>query len=132
MAHFYSAVDNADGLPTNWPDEIISERRDLYCSDFPQGNIDDQARWNSVQALRESLASVWLVTAVEKNGGAASFGYLSSKLHSDVYDDPAPYRTQIKDLLSNLLSLVVKLKPSDIYIDTPRYAQVVFLSENSQ
>ena len=92
-----------DTLPSKWPEEIVSEDRDLYCSDFPQGTQLDEHRWTSLPDFEASMAFQWLLKSTLENGGSASFGYLSQKLHNDVYDDPTPYRRAIKDLLANLL-----------------------------
>jgi hypothetical protein len=113
----------------NWPKELFCERRDLYCSDFPQRTVEDVDRWDSVTALRRSLAFQWLLDTTRENGGSASFGYLSQKLHKAVYDDPAPYRRTIKDLLANLLDLVERFEVDELKTTTPKRSTVVTVSE---
>lgn len=112
---------------TSWPESIFVEKRDLYCSDFPQNTIADDDRWSDVERLRVSPAYLWLINSVKENGGSASFGWLSKKLHSDVYDDPAPYRCNIKELLKNLFDLVVTFQPDEVVIGKPNVSSVVFL-----
>lgn len=111
----------------NWPEELFYEKRDLYCSDFPQGTIQDADRWDTIIKLRQSFAFHWLLETTRQNNGSASFGYLSSKLHNSVYDDPAPYRKTIKDLLANLLNLLEAYELDDIELSKPRWSTLVTL-----
>ncbi len=113
-----------------WPKEIFEEERDLYCSDFPQNSLDDSLRWESRSKLERSNAYKWLLSSVIESGGSVSFGALSKKMHSDVYDDPAPYRRDIKELLNNLLELVQALQPTELAVHTPNVSQVVFLRDS--
>ncbi len=111
-----------------WPEDIFIEKRSLYCSDFPQGEAMDAHRWSTVGQFESSAAYRWIKETLKENGGTASFGYLSSKLHDDVYDDPAPYRREIKDLLANLVELIQKFKNDEISITVPGHSQVLSLN----
>ena len=55
------------------------------------------------------------------------FGALTAALHNDLADDPAPYRQEIKGLLSNLLNWASELSPDQIHIDKPNHSQRVTL-----
>ena len=114
---------------TGWPDTIFVEERDLYCSDFPQNSTAVSLRWKDIEEFKLSPAYLWLIRSVEKNGGSASFGWLSKELHTDVYDDPAPYRRNIKELLQNLLDHILVLQPNGVFIEKPNVSSVVFLRE---
>lgn len=128
MSDFINEVSvNNSNEQLNWPDSILNEVRDLYCSDFPLGLSADKDRWGSSTKIESSIAYKWLLRAVTENGGSASFGYLSSDLHSAVFDDPAPYRREIKELLNNLLQFVEKYGCSDVLITKPNRSTVVFL-----
>lgn len=124
-------IDQIDTRDTNtllvWPEDVLCEVRDLYCSDFPQGAGTDKARWDDLAKVESSAAYKWLLEAVKENGGSASFGHLSSDLHSAVYDDPAPYRREIKDLLTNLLNVIEEHESTELIIKKPNYSSVVFL-----
>ena len=111
-----------------WPNDIFIEERSLYCSDFPQDGPLDKDRWNSRGQLEASFAYRWITEALKENGGEASFGYLSSRLHDDVYDDPTPYRREIKDLLVNLITLIQKFKSEEISITVPGHSQILRLN----
>ena len=45
------------------------------------------------------------------------------KLHNALVEDPKPYRREVKELLSNLLSWVEELEMEEIVIDRPNYSQ---------
>ena len=109
-----------------WPDEIISETRDLYCSDFPIDLNDDDVRWSNREHFLSSLSYNWLLNTVKKKG-EVYFGELSQSLHATIFDDPKPYRKEIKDLLANLLNLVEKYDNRNLEIDRPRHSQRVKL-----
>ena len=51
------------------------------------------------------------------------FGALTEKLHNALVEDPKPYRREVKELLSNLLSWVEELEMEEIVIDRPNYSQ---------
>lgn len=128
MLAFVAGLETSENtLPSKWPEGILSENRDLYCSDFPQGTPNDADRWMSLSDLKASMAFQWLLKSTRGNGGSASFGYLSQKLHNDVYDDPTPYRRAVKDLLANLLQLVETFRVQELQVTTPNRSQVVTL-----
>lgn len=80
------------------------------------------------ESFRWSNAYLWLLTTLQENEGCLYFGALSEKLHNAVISDPKPYRRDVKNMLSNLLSLIEKLQMEDIIIDRPNYSQRVRLS----
>lgn len=127
---------NFDGAPASeipllWPEEILSkESRNMYCADFPQSSFEKGCSSFSVKSYADLSSSVpyqWLVKAVKDNGGSINFGGLSARLHNDVYDDPVPYRREIKDLIANLLSYVDALDDQLLQITRPRHSQIVSL-----
>jgi len=69
----------------------------------------------------------WLVNSCRDAGGVVRYGELTQKLHSYLLDDPLPYRSSVKVLLSNLLSWVEHFKKDEIRISTPNHAQVIEL-----
>lgn len=115
---------NPDRLSITWPEDIVIEKRDIYCSDFPQEYPSNDIRWSSELNFKQTAAYVWLKKAIEDYGDA-SFGRLSSLLHDTVFDDPTPYRRDIKTLLSNLLSVVIEYDLSCLEVVRPRYSQIV-------
>lgn len=80
------------------------------------------------ESFRWSNAYLWLLATLQENEGCLYFGALSEKLHNAVISDPKPYRRDVKNMLSNLLSLIEKLEMKDIIIDRPNYSQRVRLS----
>lgn len=92
----------------------------------------DETFSGDIEKLKESFrwsnAYLWLLTTLQENEGCLYFGALSEKLHNAVISDPKPYRRDVKNMLSNLLSLIEKLEMEDIIIDRPNYSQRVRLS----
>lgn len=92
----------------------------------------DETFSGNIEKLKESFrwsnAYLWLLTTLQENEGCLYFGALSEKLHNAVISDPKPYRRDVKNMLSNLLSLIEKLDMEDIIVDRPNYSQRVRLS----
>jgi hypothetical protein len=72
--------------------------------------------------FRGTLAFQWLEQTVD---GEMYFGELSQSLHNALNDDPAPFRKDVKQLLSNLLNWVVEVGPPSFTIDRPNHSQRV-------
>ncbi len=53
------------------------------------------------------------------------FGELSSLIHNSLFDDPKPYRKNIKILQSNFLDYLYKLKIKEIKIERPKHSQKI-------
>lgn len=62
----------------------------------------------------------WLLELVEEE---VYFGELSAHLHNALLDDPAPYRKDVKILLSNLLSWVSVFGKNFFLVDRPNNSQ---------
>lgn len=65
----------------------------------------------------------WLLERLNDHNGELYFGKLSELLHDDLFDDPRPYRRDVKQLLSNLLGWISSLNLSNITIDQPNHSQ---------
>lgn len=115
-------------IPICWPMEIVIENRDLYCSDFPQNYPTGDFRWQTQKELKQTAAYKWLYRNIRENGDMR-FGFLSQDLHNKVFDDPAPYRREIKNLLANLLMIVSDLDKTDLEVVRPRHSQIVRLKD---
>lgn len=81
------------------------------------------------EALRWSNAYLWLLNILKENNGCLYYGTITEKLHNALVSDPKPYRKDVKQLLSNLLTLVEELHMDEIVIDKPNYSQRVRLKE---
>jgi len=110
------------------PSSIFNEERDLYCADFPTNSDDIDGEWGVYSSLSAKPAYLWLCDMVKAAGDSGcSFGFLSSELHTAVFDDPAPYRRTIKELLNNLLHFVEQCDSELLLVSRPRHSQVVTL-----
>lgn len=79
------------------------------------------------EVVRWSNAYLWLLETLKRNGGCMYFGSLSERLHNALVSDPKPYRRDVKQMLSNLLSLCDQLNMKEITIDRPNYSQRIRL-----
>ena len=71
----------------------------------------------------------WLLNLLESEGGEVYFGRVSSLLHDNLLDDPVPYRSEVKKLVSNIYSWIELLTPHRIslIVDTPNHSQRISL-----
>ena len=98
-------------------------RHDLSVLGIPENVIPGKSILK--QQFLESKGFRWLCGAVKSEGGEAYFGRLSVLLHDSLLDDPAPYRSSVKTLLSNLLNWANELNCAEIIVDQPNYSQRV-------
>lgn len=136
----------SENKPTKWPEYIFPEKFVLKVSDFPlvgPGEICREyvlqpeltfaeiANWCKTPgeieiALLQTKAYKWLMdTLLQEEQSQAWFGYLTSRLHNDLADDPAPYRRTVKELLANLLNFCECYLKSEIMLERPRQSQSV-------
>jgi hypothetical protein len=126
-----------------WPPDVLPiVERALFCNDFPQNlcgsEHPEMGAWSGIdqflvdgdgpqaaQTLQKTRAYGWLLSAVEREGGEARFGALSKNLHDALVDDPSPYRSTVKSLLSNLLTYIHETPGIDLGVERPRHSQVV-------
>lgn len=127
---------------TKWPDDILPTHNNIWVSDFPlsdpfsneSGNygpvfdellgIDDDI--TKLVAFKNTNAYKWLYRYL-LDDNECYFGKLTQQLHNDLMDDPEPYRRDVKQLLSNLLSFCEYFSISEIEIDRPNYSQRISL-----
>lgn len=69
----------------------------------------------------------WLFNILVENNGCIFFGELTQKLHDSIVEEPKPYRKDVKQMLSNLLCWIQKLKVDTIVIDRPNHSQRIRL-----
>ena len=68
----------------------------------------------------------WFIKQIKnKENRSFSFGELSALIHNSLFDDPKPYRKQIKILQSNFIKFLEVLKLENIKIERPNYSQVI-------
>lgn len=86
------------------------------------------------EELRALVGSSKLVRWLEglllkKVDRSVFFGELSAALHDALLDDPRPYRVEVKQLVSNLLSWIEAAALPQFKIDTPRHSQRIVLMD---
>jgi len=72
---------------------------------------------------------LWLKSILIENNNSASFGFLSNKLHDALLEDPKPYRSDVKKLLSNLFSWIkiIGEKQTKITYERPSHSEILTL-----
>lgn len=129
----------------NWPNEItelfIPDYSLLFAEDFPacphpaDASEEDLLFLNltadvSAETIRnafyKSKCFLWIHDLVHsQESHEMYFGAITAELHKVLLDDPKPYRKDVKQLLSNLLSWIVDLETEDLQVDRPNYSQRV-------
>ena len=78
--------------------------------------------------LKRTHLFIWLNLLIDSQDGEIYFGRLTSELHSALVEDPMPYRSEIKSLVSNIYSWVILLGPklTGLAVDQPNHSQRLF------
>lgn len=139
-------MENMEVTPTKWPEYIYPETGVLKVTDFPLVPPGESCReyieqpeltfavisnWSATphevrERIGRSKAYNWLkATLLEQESQQAWYGFLTAKLHDDLADDPAPYRREVKELLTNLLVYCSCYMASEISIERPKYSQLI-------
>ena len=71
----------------------------------------------------------WFHAALRAQEGAVNFGRAAAMLHDQLFDNPKPYRQEVKGLLVNLLSWIDGLELDEIKIDRPNHSQRISINK---
>ena len=77
--------------------------------------------------FKKSKIYRWFYDVLKKQDGEIYFGKATALLHDQLFDDPKPYRQEVKGLLVNLLSWIEGLDLEEIMIDRPNHSQRITL-----
>jgi hypothetical protein len=77
--------------------------------------------------FRKTKIFRWFVKSLSKQDTEVYFGKATALLHDQLFDDPKPYRQEVKSLLVNLLSWIDGLGIEEILIDRPNHSQRITL-----
>ena len=144
----HHAVDVQDTVATGllqWPKKITDmfqpEYSLLFAEDFPPcvhpRNASDEdllflnisfsaAESQLAEAMKSSKCYLWLLNLLKgEKSQEIYFGALTAALHNTLLNEPKPYRKDVKQLVSNLLTWISDLKIDDLVIDRPGYSQRV-------
>lgn len=139
-----SVNDSEKGQTHKWSDDIIEKFKPrietLFSYELPEHVEISEGTYiqfldltyngdkeDLKEALRWSNAYQWLLYTLEENGGVMQFGAITAKLHDALVSDPKPYRRDVKQMLSDLLSMIEMLDMDEVVIDRPNYSQRVRL-----
>ena len=68
----------------------------------------------------------WFIKQIKnKDNKSFSFGELSALIHNSLFDDPKPYRKEIKNLQANFIKFLEILEFENIKIERPNYSQII-------
>ena len=74
-------------------------------------------------AVAQSKAYQWLKGFLAKESGQqAWFGRITAGLFDSLLDDPRPYRSEIKQMLGNLIEYVTQCGAHEIIVDRPKHS----------
>lgn len=130
---------------TQWPKEITGMFRPdyslLFAEDFPSCphpatatnddllflNISCNATKSELaEAMRSAKCYLWLLNLVKNQSPQEMyFGAATAALHNALLNEPKPYRKEVKQLLSNLLTWIDELEVSELLVDRPNHSQRV-------
>lgn len=86
------------------------------------------AREEVQAAMSTTTAISWLKMVLEDEAeGAARFGRLTALLHDALLDDPKPYRSNVKELLSNLIAWIEFAEMPDFEVIKHKHTRSVKL-----
>jgi len=81
------------------------------------------------EQVRQTRLFTWLTEQLRQSAGEIYFGQLTALLHDALFDDPKPYRKDVKNLLVNFLSWLKALGIQEIYIDRPQHSERIQLAK---
>lgn len=144
-----SKKNNGIAVGELWPEDILPREHSIWVYDFPWTNpsastdsieqdLNHDAEMLSVSdlsneaavamAFKEAKVFHWLLEKLGKSEPKELyFGQLTATLHEELKDDPVPYRSNVKILLSNLLAYCQKYAQDSVKIDKPNHSQRVML-----
>lgn len=152
MSAFLSTIEKVPLIPcpNSWPENILPINSNLYVSDFPLAPpgelnhayssnpslefalmLNEFSNFSEARKLFKCSKSYnWIMTILNENRGQRdlSFGHISKLLHDALCDDPAPYRKDVKELLTNLFKFIELYANEEITIYRPRYSQIIRLN----
>ena len=94
------------------------ELHDLEIFDLLNIKVEDRKKILSLN-FRKSHAYIWIEKKLKQRPDGIFFGELSKLIHESLYDDPTPYRRQVKELQKNLYDYLKFLDYDNIKIDVP-------------
>jgi len=106
--------------------EFMNSKTDARSHDLSLLSIDEKdAKDLSVvrSCFKKSKIYRWFCAALQEQEGEVYFGRATALLHDRLFDDPKPYRQEVKSLLVNLLSWIEGLNLEEITIDRPNHSQ---------
>lgn len=100
---------------------------DLSLLSIDEKDLNDLSVLSSY--FKKSKIYRWFYDVLRKQEGEIYFGKATALLHDQLFDDPKPYRQEVKGLLVNLLSWIEGLDIEEIKIDRPNHSQRITLTK---
>jgi len=99
----------------------LARSHDLSLLSIDDGDATDMIVVRA--SFKESKIFKWFYAALRTQDYDVYFGKATAMLHDHLFDDPKPYRQEVKGLLANLLSWIEGLELEEIKIDRPNHSQ---------
>jgi hypothetical protein len=114
-------LSNGDEILNSMKCESVEARSDASLLSLPSGQYDPQF---IATRLSETKIFSLLRKILEAEGGEIYFGALTTAIHSQLMEDPAPYRSDVKIIVKNLYSWVSHLGSYlSMEVDRPNYSE---------
>lgn len=123
-----------------WVNDFLFNKPEILMNKFNENNEDiihDKFLLDIVnedkltlQELKSNFVNLdlykWFIKQIKnKDNKSFSFGELSALIHNSLFDDPKPYRKEIKNLQANFIKFLEILEFENIKIERPNYSQVI-------
>lgn len=140
-------VCKSEHAPLKWDDDIIKPNLGLWTIDMLQDKVSNPNIINEVDKIllfgdmkysandieihfKKIKIYKWLIKKLEEDK-VLSFGAISAKLHSDINDNPIPYRKTVKQYVENLLSYCKLFALKEIEISRPNHSEIIKLKSSN-
>jgi hypothetical protein len=131
-----------------WPSGLIKAKDGIWVRDFLWNNIQDIDSYERdlhdlhligiesfdverkyiEERLIKTRCVKWLLQKLsDTSNQQLYFGEVSALLHTELRDDPSPYRRDVKSLVQNLFSYCEKYLPMKFRISRPNHSQKIEL-----
>lgn len=123
MKEVHGGLFTKDFVWCSTPEQLAKQTGEDVNHDLQLMRLTPSSSRDEMRAAFERLKIYrWLNEAIETE---LYFGELTKKLHTDLQDDPKPYRKSVKILLANLINWTTFLFPERFRQERPNYSTKV-------
>lgn len=119
---------------SEWPIGLFGVEKRIWVDDFfwlthcDVPNEEDSSFQEIQQEFSQSGAFIWVKRKLlSSHDKSMSYGELTKALHDELCDDPRPYRSSVKELLSTAIDFCIAFPALGILVDRPNFSQILTL-----